>query len=82
MPRDQHTPASAPSDPPSTPALTGPEKPALLSQRTTLILFIAIVSGIGVGMLSYLAEKSVPTAILHGLGAAATCTTVLHALME
>ncbi|PKW12481.1 hypothetical protein SAMN05428944_0245 [Streptomyces sp. 1222.5] len=81
MPRDQHSPASAHPDPPSTPGPPPARKPPLLSQRTALILFIAVVGGIGVG-LTFLSEKSYPTAYLAGIGGAAACTAGLHQLIE
>lgn len=82
MPRDEHSPASAHPDPPSTPGPAPAGKPALLSQRTALIFFIAIVGGIGIGVLTFFAEKSYPKAFLAGIGAAAVCTAGLHTLIE
>jgi hypothetical protein len=41
-----------------------------LSQRTALILFIAVVSRIGIGVLIFFAEKSHPKAVLAGVIAA------------
>lgn len=64
MSRDQHSPASAHPEPSSTPTSTGTGKPPFLSQRTALILFMAVASGIGLGVLTFLAEKSYPTAII------------------
>lgn len=82
MARDQHSPASAHPDPPSTPGSAPGGKPALLSQRTALILFIAVVVGIGVGVLTFFAEKSYPKAVLAGVVAAAACTVGLHSLID
>ncbi|MEU6102738.1 hypothetical protein [Streptomyces flaveolus] len=81
MPRDEHSPASAHPDPPSTPEPAA-GKPALLSVRTTLILFIAIAAGTGIGVLTFFAEKSVPKAIIAGVFAAAGCMAGLHSLIE
>ncbi|MFI8170929.1 hypothetical protein ACIGAN_31935 [Streptomyces sp. NPDC085931] len=81
MSRDPHSPASAHPDPPGTPDPTPAGKPALLSQRTTLILFIAVVSGIGIGVLTFFAEKSYPKAVLAGVIAAGGCTVGLHSLI-
>ncbi|MEU0853523.1 hypothetical protein ABZ387_37290 [Streptomyces flaveolus] len=82
MPRDEHSPASAHPDPPSTPASAPAEKPVLLSQRTTLILFIALVAGIGIGVLTFFVEKSYPKAVIAGIGTAALCAKGLHELIE
>ncbi len=60
MPRDPQSPSSAHPDPPSTPESTGVGKPTLLSQRTALILFMAIATGIGIGVLTFLSETSYP----------------------
>ncbi|MDK1349091.1 hypothetical protein QNO09_38785 [Streptomyces sp. 378] len=62
MARDPHSPASVHPDPPSTPEPAPAGKPALLSQRTALILFIAL--GVGSGVLTFFAEKSYPKAVL------------------
>lgn len=84
MSRDRHSPASAHSDPPSTPGSAPAIKPALLSQRTALILFIAVSAGIGIGigMLTFFAEKSYPKAVIAGVIAAAGCTAGLHSLID
>lgn len=82
MARDQHYPASAHPDPPSTPEPAPAGKSALLSQRTALILFIAVVSGIGVGVLTFFAEKSLPKAALAGVIAVGGCTVGLHNLID
>ncbi|MFJ9574761.1 hypothetical protein ACIRQF_00015 [Streptomyces sp. NPDC101191] len=82
MARDQHSPASAHPDPPRTPEPAPAVKPALLSQRTALILFIAVVSSIGIGVLTFFAEKSYPKAVLAGVLAAGACTVGLHSLID
>lgn len=82
MARDQHSPASAHPDPPSTPGSAPQGKPALLSQRTALILFIAAGVGIGIGVLTFFAEKSYPKAVLAGVIAAGGCTVGLHSLID
>ncbi|GAA2331277.1 hypothetical protein GCM10010246_13040 [Streptomyces cuspidosporus] len=82
MARDQHSPTSTHPDPPSTPEPAPAGKLALLSQRTALILFIAVVSGIGVGVLTFFAEKSYPKAVLAGVIAAGGCTVGLHNLID
>jgi hypothetical protein len=53
-----------------------------LSQRTALILFIAVSAGIGIGMLTFFAEKSYPKAVIAGVIAAAGCTAGLHSLID
>ncbi|MET9648602.1 hypothetical protein [Streptomyces syringium] len=82
MSRDAHFPASAHPDPPSTPGAAPAGKPALLSQRTALILFIAVGVGIGIGMLTFFAEKSYPKAAIACVVAAGTCTVGLHSLID
>lgn len=82
MARDQHSPASAHPEPPSTPGSAPAGKPALLSQRTALILFIAVVSGIGIGVLTFFAEKSYPKAVIAGVIAAGGCMVGLHSLID
>jgi predicted phage tail protein len=47
-----------------------------LSQRTALILFIAVVSGIGIGVLTFFAEKSYPQAVLASVIAAGGCSLI------
>ncbi|MEU2462452.1 hypothetical protein ABZ604_33345 [Streptomyces sp. NPDC012473] len=51
-----------------------------MSQRTALILFIAVSAGIG--MLTFFAEKSYPKAVIAGVIAAAGCTAGLHSLID
>lgn len=82
MARDSQSPASAHPDPPSTPGSTPGGKPALLSQRTALILFIAVGVGIGFGVLTFFAEKSYSKAVIAGVVAAAGCTVGLHSLID
>ncbi|MEH0400677.1 hypothetical protein QA789_34435 [Streptomyces sp. B21-088] len=55
-----------------------------MSQRTALILFIAVSAGIGIGigMLTFFAEKSYPKAVIAGVIAAAGCTAGLHSLID
>ncbi|GHD81095.1 hypothetical protein GCM10010317_103930 [Streptomyces mirabilis] len=82
MSRDPHSPAFAHPDPPSTPGSAPAGKPALLSQRTALILFIAAGVGIGIGVLTFFAEKSYPKAVVAGVLAAWGCTVGLHNLID
>lgn len=82
MTRDPHSPASAHPDPPSTPEPGPGGKPALLSQRTALILFIAVVIGVSAGVLTFFAEKSYPKAALAGLLTTGGCMVGLHSLID
>jgi hypothetical protein len=82
MARDPRSPASAHPDPPSTPEPAPAGKPALLSQRTALILLIAVGVGIGIGVLTFFAEKSYPKAVLAGVLATGGCTAGLHSLID
>jgi hypothetical protein len=82
MPSGPTLPPSAHPDPPSTPDSTGVGKSTFLSQRTALILFMAIATGIGIGVLTFLSETSYPKAVLAGICAAATCTMGLNTLIE
>ncbi|MEV6162284.1 hypothetical protein AB0L71_10195 [Streptomyces sp. NPDC052052] len=52
----------------------------LLSQRTALIRFMAV--GIGIGVLTFLSEKSCLKAVIAGVAAAGTCTVGLHNLID
>ncbi|MFI9729513.1 hypothetical protein [Streptomyces sp. NPDC052092] len=56
--------------------------PALLSQRTTLIPFIALVSGIGIGVLIIFAEQSYPEVVLAGVLGLGGCAAGLHNLID
>ncbi|NEB03754.1 hypothetical protein [Streptomyces sp. SID13726] len=60
----------------------GDGKPTFLSQRTALILFMAIATGIGIGILTFASETSCPKAVLAGICAAAACTMGLNTLIE
>ncbi|MFF0451667.1 hypothetical protein ACFYT4_35860 [Streptomyces sp. NPDC004609] len=52
-----------------------------MSQRTALILFIAVGVGVGFGVLTFFAEKSYPKAVIAGVLAAGCCTVGLHSLI-
>lgn len=82
MSRAPHSPASAHTDPPSTPEPTPAGRPALLSQRTALILFIAAAIGVGIGVLTFVAKKSYPDAVIAGFLTAGTCTAGLHNMID
>lgn len=53
----------------------------LLTQRTALILFMAVGIGIGFGVLTFFAEKSYPKAVLAGVLATEGRTVGLHNLI-
>ncbi|MGA5454405.1 hypothetical protein ACPCVO_48355 [Streptomyces umbrinus] len=53
-----------------------------MSQRTALILFIAVVTGVGFGVITFLAKKSYPDAVRDGLFVAAACAVGLHNLID
>ncbi|WP_086559291.1 hypothetical protein [Streptomyces africanus] len=82
MSRDPHSPASAHPDPRGTPESAPAGKPALLSQRTALILFIAVATGIGIGVLTFFSGKSYPKAVIAGVVAVGGCAAGLHNLID
>ncbi len=82
MTRDPQSPASAQPEPPSTPASIPAGRPALLPQRTALILFISVAVGVGIGVLTYFANRSYPGAVLAGVFATAACTKGLDSLIS
>ncbi|MFC8536720.1 MULTISPECIES: hypothetical protein [Streptomyces] len=53
----------------------------LLSQRAALILFMAVVIGIGIGVLTYSSERSLAKATFAGLLASGASVPVLHSLI-
>jgi hypothetical protein len=50
----------------------------LLTVRAALVLLLAVVIGLLAGGLSYLADNSVPSAILRGGAASAAATLLFH----
>jgi hypothetical protein len=76
--RDPHSPPRTRPDPPDAPDTAPTEKPALLSQRTALILFMALCAGIGIGVLTFLAKKSYPEAVIAGVLTTGACAVGLH----
>jgi hypothetical protein len=82
MARDPHLPTSAHPDPPSAPRPAPAGRPTFLSQRTALILYIAVSAGVAIGVLTFFAKKSYPDAVLAGIFAAGACTVGLHNLIE
>ncbi|MBG0565500.1 hypothetical protein [Actinoplanes aureus] len=53
----------------------------LLTVRTTVILLVALVVGVLAGVLSYLADRSLPGAVLWGGGAAGAAVALFHSLI-
>jgi hypothetical protein len=53
----------------------------LLTVRAAVVLLIALVVGIAAGGLSYLAEHSLPSAVLWGGGAAGGALLLFHTII-
>ena len=72
-----------PSLPDSTSMPTPPadEPTPLLTVRATVILLLALLIGITAGLLTYLAQHSVPEAILTGGGATGAATALLNTII-
>jgi hypothetical protein len=60
-----------------TPASPGP----LLTVRAAVVLLLALVVGVLAGVLSFLAEHSVPAAVLWGGGAAGGALMLFHSII-
>jgi hypothetical protein len=54
----------------------------LFTVRTALILFLALTTGAGAALLSYLADKSAPTSGLVGGGAFAGAVIFFNAIID
>jgi hypothetical protein len=54
----------------------------LLSIRAALILLIAVVIGLGAGILGYLANGGIATAVLTGGAGAGGALTLFHTLID
>lgn len=61
------------------PEQQGPEP--LLSVRSTVVLLMAVLVGVGAGVLASLAGQPVPAAALVGGGAAGAALALFHALI-
>ncbi|UKL07422.1 hypothetical protein [Streptomyces sp. NBU3104] len=57
-------------------------EPKLLSQRTALILFIAVTAGGVIGVLTFLLDKSYWAAALASAAAFGCCTVELNKLID
>lgn len=82
MPREHRSPASARPDRPSAPEPTPEGKPPFLSQRTALILCMAVSIGGSVGLLTLSAGSKPAVAVIAGLMAAAGSARELHSLID
>lgn len=59
-----------------------PDSGALLSVRAAVVLLLAFVVGVIAGGLAYLADRSVPTAVLAGGGAAGGALVLFHSIID
>ncbi|MGW0929033.1 hypothetical protein [Streptomyces sp. NPDC002644] len=73
-----HSPTSARPEPPDAGV---PSEPPLLSAHAAVVFLAAVVSGLVMGGLMFLHDKSVPTAVATGLGAFGISVLVLHELI-
>jgi hypothetical protein len=55
--------------------------PPLLTVRSTLILLLGALAGIGAGTLTYASNRDLAAAVLAGGGAAAGATVAFHVLI-
>jgi hypothetical protein len=58
---------------------TGPGQP--FSVRTVVLMLVAVVVGVAIGVLTYLAGQPVPAAIVAGMVSAGTTFTAAHLLV-
>ncbi|WP_050495831.1 MULTISPECIES: hypothetical protein [Streptomyces griseus group] len=58
------------------------QPPGLLSTRTALILFAALIAGVLIGVLTYLSTRDLAAAVLAGLAAGGVCIPALHGLIK
>lgn len=61
--------------------MAGPPSGPLLSVRTAVVLLLAVVAGVLAGVLGYLSERNLPSAVLVGGGAAAGALLLFHTLL-
>ncbi|MFI8301374.1 hypothetical protein ACIGCZ_36300 [Streptomyces nigra] len=86
MARDPHPHSPIPTRPeppaPSGPVGTGtPSETPLLSVHAAVVFLAAVIIGLVMGGLMFLHDKSVPTAIVTGLGCCGVSVPVLHKLI-
>ena len=53
----------------------------LLSLRSTVVLTLALLSGLAAGTLSYAAGRKLPVSVLAGLAAAAAALPLFHGII-
>jgi hypothetical protein len=58
------------------------EPESLLSLRATVVLLLAVLTGVAAGVLAYLAGQAVAAAVLVGGGAAGAAVGLFHNLIE
>jgi len=58
-----------------------PTKP-ILTTRAAVVLLLAVVAGLMAGALSYLADGSLPSAVLMGGGATGGALLLFHKIVE
>ncbi|MFG1913067.1 hypothetical protein [Kribbella sp. NPDC048928] len=62
---------------------SGPQPPrSLFSLRTVVILLVALLAGLVVGALTFLAGQNVAAAVLAGLGASGVSLVGAHTLVQ
>jgi hypothetical protein len=61
--------------------MAAPPPGPLLSVRTALVLLIAVVVGLGAGILGYFSSGGIATATLIGSGGAGSALALFHTLL-
>ncbi len=59
-----------------------PDPGPLLTVRASVVLLLALVVGVLAGGLAYLAQRSVPAAVLVGGGAAGAALLLFHTVID
>ena len=72
---------SLPDAPPASPPPPESEPTPLLTVRATVILLLAVLVGITAGVLTYLAQRSVPGAVLAGGGATGAAIALFNTII-
>jgi hypothetical protein len=83
MSRDPHlhSPTSARPEPPDPASAVTPSETPLLSLHAAVVFLTAVISGLIMGGIMFLHDKSVPTAVAAGLGAFWISLPGLHKLI-
>lgn len=66
---------------PTPPPVPSGDPPPLLTVRTAVVLLIALIVGVGVGVLTYVAGRHPAEAALAGIGAAGVTAVACHGLI-